>query len=263
MAVWMSRDGDWAIHSPRLSFSEPPTIPQWKRLPNPGASEHGLWVRHHYSYDFPVKFKGQLPKVDEALSRDFFIVSVRIDLVLSDKGLGQNRCCCLKAAANSPHLILPPSPLSVNISSASRCNLALLFLMLTLHVTLKIMYFNLPHFKTDPGLFSLNSRPEACVIPGWTCKCGLSRTSFARRQKRCTAGKLPVWPVLSWNLPAPSEITSNSLFWVKLLGGLVLNIVREPRRVEWSLLGGQKTCVRIMTWRVNLLQTKPFVFSGL
>lgn len=161
MAVWMSRDGDWAIHSPRLSFSEPPTFPQWKCFPNPRASEHGLWVRHHYSYDFPVKFKGQLPKVDEASSLDFFIISVRTDLVLSDKGLGQNRFCCLKAAANSARPILPPSLLYINISSASRCNLALLFLMSTLHVTWKIMYFNLSHFKTDPGLFSLNSSPEA------------------------------------------------------------------------------------------------------
>lgn len=157
----MSCSLDLPIHSPRLSFSEPPTIPQWKSFPNPGASEHGLWVRHPYSYDFPVKFKGQLLKVDEALSLDFFIISVRIDLVLSDKGLGQNRFCCLKAATNSPRPVLPPSLLYVNISSASRCNLALLFLMSTLHVPWKIMYFNLPHFKTDPGLFSLNSSPEA------------------------------------------------------------------------------------------------------
>lgn len=42
----------------------------------------------------------------------------------------------------------------------------------------------------------------------------------------------PIWQVLLWSLPVLSEITGDSLFWVKLFGGLISKIDREPGRVE-------------------------------
>lgn len=114
---------------------------------------NSLQVRCHYFCNLPVKFKVQLPKVEWTLSPDFFIISVRIDLVLSDRGLERNESCCLKATADPPCPILPASPLYVRFNSASLCNLAFLFLILTLHTALKIIYFTCLILEQTQGFF--------------------------------------------------------------------------------------------------------------
>ena len=65
------------------------------------------------------------------------------------------------------------------------------------------------------------------VIPGWTSKRRLLRTGFAgkcEQKARLTWASLEV---LHWSLLVLPEITGNSLFWVKLFGGLAPKIDRE------------------------------------
>lgn len=45
----------------------------------------------------------------------------------------------------------------------------------------------------------------------------------------------PIWQVPPPSLPVLSEITGNSLFWVKLFRGLAPKIDGEPGRVEGGL----------------------------
>jgi len=59
--------------------------------------------------------------------------------------------------------------------------LPLLFLILALHAALKGIYFSLPYFITDLGLYKKKKTvvQRLGVIPGWTSKRRLLRTGFA------------------------------------------------------------------------------------
>lgn len=62
----------------------------------------------------------------------------------------------------------------------------------------------------------------------------LPRTGFTGLRKGSPAARL-AWANLAvppWSLPVLSEITSNSLFWVKLFGELAPKSDRKPGREE-------------------------------